>query len=85
MGEQATAAIAALIAALKDKDTNVRSSAAFALGRMGEQAKVAIPALIAALKTPDLDSPERLGMDTWNVHFISLRSFLDTSTVATEN
>jgi HEAT repeat protein len=47
---EAKAAIPALIAALKDKEGNVRSSAAEALGKMGVEAKAAIPALIAALK-----------------------------------
>jgi HEAT repeat protein len=44
------AAIPALIEALKDKDNQIRISAAWALGSIGETAKAAIPALIEALK-----------------------------------
>jgi HEAT repeat protein len=50
MGAEAKEAVPALIAALKDQDGVVRSSAADALGRMGGEA---VPALIAALKDQD--------------------------------
>ncbi|WP_200817544.1 HEAT repeat domain-containing protein, partial [Calothrix rhizosoleniae] len=43
-------AVSALITALKDEDSEVRSSAAYALGKIGTDAKSAIPALIIALK-----------------------------------
>src|SRR5437588_10710308 len=43
----------ALIAALHDKDYEVRRGAALGLGSFGEQAKEAVPALQAALKDPD--------------------------------
>ena len=42
--------VPALIEALKDKDGDVRMSAALGLGSFGEQAKDAIPALEAAQK-----------------------------------
>ena len=49
-GERATAAVPALIDALKnDDDHDVRNNAAWALGRMGEPAAEAVPALINAL------------------------------------
>ncbi|MBD2170193.1 HEAT repeat domain-containing protein, partial [Anabaena cylindrica] len=52
MGGEAKAAIPSLILALQsDKDANVRSTAAFALGRMGGEAKAAIPSLIQALQS----------------------------------
>ncbi|QVL31361.1 HEAT repeat domain-containing protein [Telmatocola sphagniphila] len=43
----------ALIAALKDKEDDIRLSAAIGLGVLGEQAKEAIPALQAALHDQD--------------------------------
>ncbi len=53
------ARVAKLIEALKDQDTGVRSSAAYALGKIGPAAKDAVPALIEALKHQD--SRVRLG------------------------
>ena len=45
--------VPALIEALKDKEGDVRRSAAIGLGTFGEQAKGAVPALQAALNDPD--------------------------------
>jgi HEAT repeat protein len=45
--------VPALIEALKDKDADVRWSAAIGLGYFGEEAKDAIPALQAALRDRD--------------------------------
>ncbi len=45
--------VAALIEALKDAQSDIRRSAAVALGRMGETAKEAIPALQAAMHDRD--------------------------------
>jgi HEAT repeat protein len=45
--------VPALIEALKDKEGDVRRSAALGLGNFGEQAKDAIPALQAAQRDPD--------------------------------
>ncbi|HEY9884846.1 MAG TPA: HEAT repeat domain-containing protein, partial [Thermosynechococcaceae cyanobacterium] len=42
--------VAALIAALKDRDEEVRASSAYALGEIGPAAKAAVPDLVAALK-----------------------------------
>ncbi len=50
IGPAAAPAIPALIAALKDEDWDVRSSAARALGNIGPAAASAVPSLIAALK-----------------------------------
>jgi HEAT repeat protein len=49
--EDAAQIVPALIEALKDKDGDIRVSAALGLGAFGEQAKDAIPALEAAKKT----------------------------------
>jgi HEAT repeat protein len=45
--------IPALIAALRDKDAEVRRSAALGLGSFRERAKDAVPALLAALNDSD--------------------------------
>ena len=54
-GPKAAAATADLLRALGDRDEELRTAAAAALGRIGHgpEAKAAIPALIAALKDPD--------------------------------
>jgi HEAT repeat protein len=57
--ERASAAIPALIAALKDADRGVRMASAFKFYFLGPPAKVGISALIGALK--DQDSGVRLG------------------------
>jgi hypothetical protein len=46
--------VPALIEALKDKDDDIRRSAALGLGSFGEQARDAIPALQAAQHDPDV-------------------------------
>ena len=48
----ATAAIPALIEALKDQSASVRRDASKSIGRIGPEAKAAVPALIEALKDP---------------------------------
>ncbi len=53
------AAIPAFIDALKNENTEVRATAANALGRYGDQAAAAIPSLVDALKDSDL--PVRQG------------------------
>jgi HEAT repeat protein len=40
---------------LKNSDANVRSNAAFALGRIGAEAKTALPQLVPLLKDSDAD------------------------------
>ena len=54
IGPAAKDAVPALIKALKDKDFNVRRSAAAAVGKIGPAAKDAVPALIEALKDKDI-------------------------------
>ena len=54
--------VPALIGALKDKDGDVRLSAAIGLGTFGEQAKDAIPALQAAEKDHDHRVREAAGV-----------------------
>jgi HEAT repeat protein len=49
----AVQAVPALIAALKDKESDVRRSAAIGLGNLGESAKESIPALRAAQRDRD--------------------------------
>src|SRR5712671_3841558 len=51
--QDAAQAIPALIIALKDKEGDIRRSAAIGLGTLGEQAKEAVPALQAALRDRD--------------------------------
>ncbi len=53
--------IPALIEALKDKDPDVRKSAAIGLGTFGEQAKEAVPALEKALNDRDARVREAAG------------------------
>jgi HEAT repeat protein len=53
--------VPALIAALKDKDGDVRRSAAIGLGNFGEKAKEAIPALQAAQRDRDARVQEAAG------------------------
>lgn len=55
VGDEAVSiAVPALIAALRDEDAQVRSSAAFALGRMGDEGlSIAVAALTAALRDED--------------------------------
>ena len=55
MNESAKAAIPDLILLLKDKDSDVRSGAAYALMKMGELAKASIPDLLPLLKDEDID------------------------------
>jgi HEAT repeat protein len=50
---EAAQIVPALIEALKDKEGDVRQSAAIGLGTYGEQAKDAVPALKVALKDHD--------------------------------
>ena len=59
-GDAATV-VPALIEALKDKEADIRRSAAIGLGGFGEQAKDAIPALQAALADPDARVREAAG------------------------
>ena len=54
--------VPALIEALKDKDSDVRRSAAIGLGSFGEQAKDAIPALQAAQRDRDARVREAAGI-----------------------
>ena len=54
--------VPALIEALKDKDGDVRRSAALGLGSFGEQAKDAIPALQAAQHDRDARVREAAGI-----------------------
>ncbi len=54
--------VPALIEALKDKDDDVRWSAAIGLGYFGEQAKDAIPALQAAQRDRDARIREAAGV-----------------------
>ena len=60
--EQAAQVVPALIEALKDKDGDVRRSAALGLGSFGEQAKDAIPALEAAKSDRDARVREAAGI-----------------------
>jgi HEAT repeat protein len=53
--------VPALIEALKDKDGDIRASAAIGLGSFGEQAKGAIPALEAAKSDRDARVREAAG------------------------
>lgn len=50
-GKQGEKSIAELIKALKNKDSSVRESAGYELGKIGPAAKAAVPALIALVKT----------------------------------
>ncbi|WP_419193651.1 HEAT repeat domain-containing protein [Kolteria novifilia] len=54
LGDQAQAAIPALIKALGDPEIEVQRAAAFALTTMGPAAKDAVPALMKATKSDDL-------------------------------
>jgi HEAT repeat protein len=54
--------VPALIAALKDKDGDVRRSAALGLGAFGEEAKDAIPALQAVQRDKDARVRESAGI-----------------------
>ncbi len=54
--------IPALIEALKDKENDVRWSAAIGLGTLGEQARDAIPALQEALRDRDARIREAAGV-----------------------
>ena len=54
--------VPALIEALKDKDGDVRRSAALGLGSFGEQAKDAVPALQAAQRDRDARVREAAGV-----------------------
>jgi len=54
--------VPALIEGLKDKDGDVRWSAAIGLGYFGEQAKDAIPALQAVQRDPDARVREAAGV-----------------------
>jgi HEAT repeat protein len=58
----ATQVVPALIEALKDKDGDVRRSAAIGLGSFGEQAHDAIPALQAAQRDRDARVREAAGV-----------------------
>ena len=58
----ATKVVPALIEALKDKENDVRLSAAIGLGYFGEQAKDAIPALEAAQQDRDARIREAAGI-----------------------
>ena len=49
-GSNGFEAVSALIAALKDENKDVRSWAAYALGKIGPAAKEAVPALEAAAR-----------------------------------
>ena len=51
-----------LITALKDKEADIRWSAAIGLGSFGEQAKAAIPALQAAQRDRDARVREAAGV-----------------------
>ena len=48
-------AVSALITALQDENSNIRSNAAYALGQIGKEAKSAVPALITAFQDQDED------------------------------
>ena len=60
--EDAAQVVPALIEVLKDKNVNVRRSAAIKLGYIGEQAKEAIPSLQAALHDRDARVREAAGV-----------------------
>ena len=60
--EDAAQVVPALIEALKDKDGDVRHSAALGLGEFGEQARDAIPALKAAQHDRDARVKEAAGI-----------------------
>jgi HEAT repeat protein len=57
-GAEATAAIPALAAALKDDDTGVRQATAKSLGQLTAYEDAALPALLDALNDPDADVRE---------------------------
>ena len=57
-GAEATAAIPALAAALKDDDSGVRQAAAKSLGQLTAYEDAALPALLDALNDPDADVRE---------------------------
>jgi HEAT repeat protein len=59
--QDAAQAIPALILALKDKEGDIRRSAAIGLGSLGEQARDAIPALKAAQRDRDARVREAAG------------------------
>jgi HEAT repeat protein len=54
--------VPALIGALKDKENDIRWSAAIGLGRFGETAKEAIPALQTGLRDRDVRVREAAGV-----------------------
>jgi HEAT repeat protein len=54
-GKEAIPAITSLIAALKDKDTNVRQMTGNAIAAIGPEAAEAVPALIEAAKVKGED------------------------------
>ena len=58
----ATQIVPALIEALKDKEGDIRVSAAIGLGLFGDQAKAAIPALQAAQRDRDARVREAAGV-----------------------
>ncbi len=53
--EDVSSRVQALIEALKDTESYVRSAATEALAAIGPEAKAAVPALIEALKDPESD------------------------------
>jgi HEAT repeat protein len=59
--KDAAHAVPALIDALKDKENDIRWSAAIGLGSFGEQAKDAVPALQSALSDRDARVREAAG------------------------
>jgi HEAT repeat protein len=61
-GDATSQIVPALITALKDKQGDVRWSAAIGLGSFGEQAKEAIPALQAAQRDRDARVREAAGV-----------------------
>ncbi|MBD2472408.1 HEAT repeat domain-containing protein [Nostoc sp. FACHB-145] len=73
-------AVPALIIALKDEDTDVRSSAANALGNIGKDAKSAVPTLITLLKDKDdnvrskaVNALGNIGIDAVSALIIALK------------
>jgi HEAT repeat protein len=60
--EDAAQIVPALIEALKDKESDIRWSAAIGLGSFGEQAESAIPALQAVRRDPDARVREAAGV-----------------------
>src|SRR5205814_10623654 len=61
------AAVAAMVADLKDRDWQVRRNAAYTLGRFGSRAKAAVPALTEALQDASICVSNSAALALWQL------------------